>query len=218
MLRICLTGSIATGKTTVSQFMQEEGAIIIDTDLITHSIYKHPTPPSIKILEVFGREYLNNGNIDRKKLGERVFKNPHDLELLNSIVHPFVREEVGRLTNFYEKLEKEKEKSFLIVYVIPLFFETNSNYKSRKRGPVISDRNYNVDYIVLAACSGENQFKRLTERESYSPEEAERRIRAQIPIEEKKKKADFVIDTNQSLEDIKHDVKILLKGWKWDPL
>jgi dephospho-CoA kinase len=203
MLRICLTGSIATGKTTVSRFMQEEGALIIDTDLITHSIYRHPSPTSLKILEAFGGEYLVNENIDRKKLGARVFKNPHDLELLNSIVHPSVRDEVSRLTGFYSQQEKELNKTFLLVYVIPLFFETKHSY--------------DVDYVVVAACSAENQLSRLTEREGYTPEEAERRIRAQIPVAEKIKQADYVIDTNKSLAEIKQNVKILLKKWKWDP-
>jgi dephospho-CoA kinase len=87
--------------------------------------------------------------------------------------------------------------------VIPLYFETKSNY--------------HADYVVVAACTPENQFKRLTLREGYSSEEAERRIRAQIPVAEKIKMADYVIDTNQTLEEIKHDVKILLNDWKWDP-
>jgi dephospho-CoA kinase len=204
MLRICLTGSIATGKTTVSKFMQAEGAIIIDTDLITHSIYNHPTPTSIKILEVFGPEYLKEQNIDRKKLGERVFKNPHDLELLNSIVHPSVRAEVAKFTRHYKKIEEQNNKSFLLVYVIPLFFES-----------AVSD--YDIDYIVVAGCSKENQFKRLVEREGYTEQEAIRRINSQIPIEEKMMKADYVIDNNQALDKIRIDVKTLLKNWAWDP-
>ncbi len=203
MIRICLTGSIATGKTTISRFMQEEGAIVIDTDLITHSIYRHPTPTSEKILALFGSEYLKEQSIDRKKLGERVFKNPQELELLNSIVHPSVRAEVAKFTEHYKKIEEEKGVCILLVYVIPLFFESGADY--------------NVDYVVVASCSQENQFKRLVERNGYNKEDAIRRIKAQIPVEEKAKKADYVIDTNKPPDKIRDDVKSLLKKWDWEP-
>lgn len=202
MLKICLTGSIATGKTTVSRLMAENGAIIIDTDLLTHAAYKYPSPASEKIIQYFGEEFLLEGHIDRKKLAARVFSKPEDLKVLNSIVHPFIYSEVGRLSQYYENLAKENQKNYLLVYVIPLFFETNSKYQ--------------VDHIVLAACSPENQLKRLIAREGYSKEEAVRRINSQMPIELKISKSDFVIDTNQSIDIIKNEVRELLNKFVWD--
>lgn len=202
MIKVVLTGSIATGKTTVSEILKKYGAIIIDTDLITHQIYIHPTSTTLKILESFGNEYLEDNQINRKKLSEKVFKEEEALKKLNSIVHPAVREEVRLLTEKYNMLEKQKGLNYLIVYVIPLYFEAGSNYES--------------DYILVSACSEENQLQRLIKRNGFSYEQAITRIKSQIPISEKIKKADFVIDTNQSFDKIEADLKKLINSWEWD--
>lgn len=202
MIKVCLTGSIATGKTTISKQLADSGAIILDTDLIVHSMYNYPSETSKKILEAFGTDLLQENKIDRKKLSQIVFSDPKKLELLNSIVHPAVRKYVYDEVQKYEQLEKEKNQNYLLVYVIPLFFETNSSYQ--------------VDKILLAFCSEENQLKRLIQRENYTQEEALKRIKAQIPIAEKIKKADFLIDTNHDLESVKGQVSDFLKKFKWD--
>lgn len=202
MIKVCLTGSIATGKTTISKQLVDSGAIILDTDLIVHSMYNYPSETSKKILEAFGTDLLQENKIDRKKLSQIVFSDPKKLELLNSIVHPAVRKYVYYEVQKYEQLEKEKNQNYLLVYVIPLFFETNSSYQ--------------VDKILLAFCSEENQLKRLIQRENYTQEEALKRIKAQIPISEKIKKADFLIDTNLDLESVKGQVSDFLKKFKWD--
>lgn len=201
MMKLCLTGSISTGKTTVSSFMSELGAIIIDTDLVTHNLYKYPSEASNKILEAFGLELLKEDNtIDRKKLGAIVFKDKEKLEILNKIVHPLVRKEVYAQRDYY--LSKEKGRNFLLVYVIPLYFEAGKTYE--------------VDAIVVSACSKENQLKRLMLRDNCSQEEAERRINSQISIEEKIKQADYIIDTNKTKEEIKVQVSNLLSKFSWD--
>lgn len=202
MIKLILTGSIATGKTTVSEILKKFGAVIIDTDVITHQIYAHPTPTTIKILEIFGDHYLENNLIDRKKLSELVFKDKLELEKLNSIVHPNIREQVKLLTEKYHEIEKEKGLNYLLVYVIPLFFEAGSNYES--------------DYILVASCSEENQLQRLMKRNGFSYDQAISRIKSQIPISEKIKNADFVIDTNQSFDKIESDLKKLINTWEWD--
>ncbi|MFN8578995.1 MAG: dephospho-CoA kinase [Candidatus Sericytochromatia bacterium] len=202
MIKIILTGSIATGKTTVADILKKYGAIIIDTDIITHQIYNHPTPTTEKILNEFGEEYLENGQINRKKLAELVFKDKNALEKLNSIVHPDVRNQVKLLTEKYQKLEKENNLSYLVIYVIPLYFEVGKHYES--------------DYVLVASCSEDNQIKRLMKRGNFSYQEARVRINAQIPISDKVKESDFVIDTNQSFDKIESDLKDLIKSWEWD--
>lgn len=202
MLKIILTGSIATGKSTVSELMKNYGAIIIDTDLIAHQIYNHPTPTTEKILKEFGEHYLEENKINRKKLAEAVFKDEFLLQKLNSIVHPDIRGEVKSLTEKYEKIEKEKNKSFLVVYVIPLYFEAGKNYES--------------DYVLVSACSEENQLQRLMKRGNFSHNEAKVRIDSQIPILIKINQADYVIDTNQTFDKIESDLKKLMYSWEWD--
>lgn len=202
MIKICLTGSIATGKTTISKQLEDSGAIILDTDLIVHSMYNYPSETSKKLLETFGSDLLQENKIDRKKLSQIVFSDPSKLELLNSIVHPAVKKYVYDEVQKYEQLEKEKNENYLVVYVIPLFFETNSSYQ--------------VDKILLAFCSEENQLNRLIQRENYTQEEALKRIKAQMPIAEKIKKADFLIDTNLDLASVKEQVSDFLNKFKWD--
>jgi dephospho-CoA kinase len=202
MLKIILTGSIATGKSTVSEIMKKNGAIIIDTDIITHQIYNHPSLTTLKILDEFGENYLENGQINRKKLAETVFKDENLLKKLNSIVHPDVRNQVKLLTEKYKNIENEKKLSYLVVYVIPLYFEVGKNYES--------------DYVLVASCSQENQLERLMKRGNFSYNEAKVRIESQISITEKIKESDFVIDTNQSFDKIESDLKELMSSWEWN--
>lgn len=202
MIKFCLTGSISTGKTTVSKYMKDFGAIIIDTDIVVHDLYNYPSETSKKIISVFGEDLLENGQINRKELSKIVFSDSEKLKKLNDIVHPDVRKEVYRLTEEYEKDEKLKTKTYLLVYVIPLFFETGSSYS--------------VGNIIVSACSEKNQLLRLIERNNFTKEEAVKRIISQIPISEKIKKADYVIDTNESLDKIEDQVRNLLSRFEWD--
>ena len=201
MLKIILTGSIATGKSTVSDIMKRYGAVIVDTDIIAHQIYNHPSPTSLKILNEFGNEYLENNQINRVKLSKLVFSDKKYLEKLNSIVHPDVRQEVQILSEKYALLEKEKNINLLLVYVIPLYFETGKNYEA--------------DYVVVSACSKENQIDRLMKRNNFTYEQAIARINAQISISDKINQADYVIDTNGDFAQIEYDVKSLILSWSW---
>jgi len=204
MIKIGLTGGIATGKTTVSDFMKKEGAIIIDTDMITHLIYKYPSETSLKILETFGNEYLDTENniINRKKLGKRVFENKSELDLLNQIVHPLIHKETDKILNFYLNLEKEENKNFLIIYVAPLLFEAK--------------RESFVDFVIVVSCSEENQIKRLIERNKCTKDDAQKKINSQMPTKLKEEKAHFIIDTNKPVEDVETQIKKLLNNWEWD--
>lgn len=204
MILICLTGSIATGKTTISNFMAKKGCILIDTDLVVHNMYNSGTEASKKIKNEFGDNCINeDGSVNRKKLGDIVFENKDKLKKLNEIIHPLVREEVFRQTDIYKQIEKENNLNLIVVYVIPLFFETGSNYP--------------VDYILVSHCSEENQLERLIKRNNFTKEEAINRIKSQIPIKEKMSKANFLINTNESISSIKRQVSDLLSKFKWDP-
>lgn len=204
MILICLTGSIATGKTTISNFMAKKGCILIDTDLVVHNMYNSGTEASKKIQNEFGDNCINeDGSVNRKKLGDIVFENKDKLKKLNEIIHPLVREEVFRQTDIYKQIEKENNLNLIVVYVIPLFFETESNYP--------------VDYILVSHCSEENQLERLIKRNNFTKEEAINRIKSQIPIKEKMSKANFLINTNESISSIKRQVSDLLSKFKWDP-
>ncbi|MFN8673834.1 MAG: dephospho-CoA kinase [Candidatus Sericytochromatia bacterium] len=204
MIKFCLTGSIATGKTTVSNFLKELGCIIIDTDQVVHDLYNYPSKTSKKIINHFGQNLLENNQINRIELSKIVFSDKQKLKELNEIVHPDVKEEVYNRTKNIEILEKDKNKNYILVYVIPLFFETGSSYQ--------------VDHIIVSACSEKNQLDRLIERNSFSKEEAVKRIISQISISEKIKKADFIIDTNENLDKIKEQVKNLLDKFTWDKI
>jgi len=199
---MALSGSIATGKTTVSEIMKKEGVVIIDTDQITHSLYQIPGELFRELAIVFGQEIISEKGIDRQKLAAIVFNNPEKLSKLNEIVHPAVKKEVYRLLENLQQEEKNKNKNYLVILVIPLLFEVNSSYNS--------------EFIIVAACSPENQLKRLCQRNSISYEEAKKRIISQLPIEIKSKKADYVIDTNGNFSEIELQVKELLKKWRWD--
>lgn len=201
---MCLTGSISTGKTTVSNFMKEEGCILIDTDLVVHNMYNFKGEASEKIEEVFGETCINlDGSVNREKLGSIVFSEKRKLEKLNEIIHPLVRKEVFRQRDYWKEYEEKNKLNLLLVYVIPLFFETGSNYP--------------VDYITVSFCSEETQLERLIRRNKYTKEEAIKRINAQIPIKEKVNKADFLVDTNGSIESIKEQVSNLLSKLHWNP-
>ncbi|MBC7475057.1 MAG: dephospho-CoA kinase [Candidatus Sericytochromatia bacterium] len=203
MISLILTGSVATGKTTVSNFMQEQKAIIIDTDLLTHGLYDYPSPTINKLVDTFGENILDKDlSVDRKKLAKIVFNDPESLKKLNDIVHPDVRAKVNQVTKYYQDIETKLNKNFLIVYVIPLYFEAG--------------KNYTADYIVVATCSKEKQLERLIKRGGYSLDEAERRIDTQISITEKIKYSNYIIDTNQDFDKIKNNVYQLLASWKWD--
>ncbi|MFN4150132.1 MAG: dephospho-CoA kinase [Candidatus Sericytochromatia bacterium] len=204
MILMCLTGSIATGKTTVSDFMKEKGCILIDTDLVVHDMYNFKGEASEKIKEEFGENCINlDGSVNREKLGSIVFSDKSKLEKLNEIIHPLVRKEVFRQRDYWKKYEEKNKLNLLVIYVIPLFFETGGNYP--------------VDYITVSFCSEETQLERLIKRNKYTKEEAIKRINSQIPIKEKVNKADFLVDTNGSIESIKEQVSNLLSKLHWNP-
>ena len=181
-----ITGGIATGKTAVSNILQEMGFDIIDMDIISREVIE--LPEVIKMLtKEFGTDILTNSSIDRKKLRNAVFDSSEKVNKLNSIMHPAI------IKISKEKIEHLKSmKKKLIVVVIPLLFEVNLEYL--------------VDKILLVAASREKQTERIIKRDNTNKTDAENIINSQMPLDEKRKKSDFIIENNGSLSELREKV------------
>jgi dephospho-CoA kinase len=188
MLWVGLTGGIASGKTSVAKQFVELGIPVVDADQISHDLMKKETTQYQTILQVFGLEILDaEGQIDRRKLGAIVFSNREKLLKLESILHPAIQEKVLELR---KKFEAEKQK--FAVYDVPLLFEKK-----------LMDQ---FDLILVVNCSEENQRARLKVRNSLTSKEIENRLKSQLPMAEKIKKANFIIENNSGFEDLRNEV------------
>jgi len=186
-----LTGSIGTGKSTVAQMFADLGAYIIDADQLSREVVKPGKPAWQKIVDYFGKDVLNDDlTINRSRLADVVFNDKAKLEKLNSIVHPEVLKEDALLV---EKI-KTVNPDGLIVKEIPLLLEL---------GPELARKI--VDIIIVVYASPEVQLKRLIER-GMSEEDARNRIKNQIPVGDKIKSADFVVNNNGDLESTRAQV------------
>jgi dephospho-CoA kinase len=193
-LVIGLTGGIASGKSTVSSMLMDMGITVVDADIEARLAVMKGEPAYNKIIEEFGREILlDNGEIDRQKLGSIIFHQDEKRQTLNEIVHPEVRKRMKEKT---ETAKQNGEEA--VVLDIPLLFESKLTYM--------------VDKTLLVYVDAETQLKRLIARNNLSVEDAQARIRSQLPLSEKLKLADSVIDNNGSLADTKKQLlKILVQ-------
>ena len=191
-----LTGGIASGKSTVAAMLKSLGIVIIDADIIAREVVEVGEDAYFKIVGAFGRSILHEDRtINRQKLGEVIFNNEQKRKILNSIVHPAVREKMNRLkTEYIEKGEK------IIVLDIPLLFESKQTHL--------------VEKVILVYVDRDVQLKRLMERNGLSMEEAEARINSQMPLSEKISLADAVINNNGTIEETKAQLLAVLKKWE----
>ena len=192
-LVVGLTGGIACGKTTVAEIFKKFGAEVIDTDSLGHQLLK--SDPSIreKLVSAFGNGILDGrGEIDRSKLGRLVFDNPDCLRILNEIIHPPIIE----LTNAEIKRKLSSGKNEVVVIDAALLIELNLMYM--------------VDSVVLVCADEDTQVRRLIQR-GLSQEDAQKRIRSQMPSHEKARFADFIIYTDGSMSDT---IKQAEQVWK----
>jgi dephospho-CoA kinase len=191
---IGLTGGIATGKSAVAEIFRNKGIDVIDADPIAHQALVASSPVFGSIVQTFGQDVVSsNGNIDRQKLGEKIFANSALRLKLDALVHPFVRSQVALL-----KQKLVDQGCLLAIYDVPLLFEKNMQK--------------NFDKIIVVTCDPLIQKQRLMKRNGLSEQEALLRIAAQLPMSEKIRQADFVIENNGSLEDLKNTVhKILVQ-------
>lgn len=190
MLIVGLTGGYACGKSTVAEMFVELGAVLIDADKIAREVVKPDKQAWFEIVAHFGKGILlENGEIDRKVLGEVVFRDKAEREILNAIVHPRVLEEELKAI---EEI-KDREPDAIVILSVPLLIESG-HYKQ-------------CDKIVVVRVDKDTQIIRLMERDGFSREEAIRRISAQMPLSEKVAYADFVIDNSGSREETEVQIK-----------
>jgi len=194
MLKVGLTGSIGTGKSTVEEIFKKLGAYTIDADKVVHSLLERPEIIE-KIRQVFGDDVIKNGKVDRKKLAGIVFLDYRKKKILEDILHPEVFKEIQ---NFFKEVEK-KDPCAIAIADVPLMIETGS-YK-------------NYDVVIVVYAPKELQLKRLIQK-GMTEEEALSRINAQMDIEEKKKYADIIIENTGTIEELKEKVKNVYKRLK----
>jgi dephospho-CoA kinase len=184
MVIVGLTGSVGTGKSTVTNFFRELGAYIIDWDELARKVTRPHLRAWKEIVEYFGKDFLNEDlTINRQKLAEMVFSDKEKVAKLNQIVHPEVFKEDERITNEIKNLDPDA----LIIKDIPLLFELKLTQ------PVFMDK------VVVVSASEQTQLRRLEEK-GMSRKDAQSRIKSQLPLEEKIRSADFVIDNDGPLE------------------
>ncbi|WIF94398.1 dephospho-CoA kinase [Caminicella sporogenes] len=189
---IGLTGGIASGKSTVSSYLKELGAVVIDADIVAREIVEKGKPALKEIVKCFGKEVLNeDGTLNRKYLGKIVFNNPEKLKILNKITHERIIKNIKEKIKFYEHLGKYK----VIFIDAALLIEMN-----------MTDM---VDEVWLVAIDREKQIERLMIRDKLTYDEALKRINSQMSLEEKKKYADVIIDNSKSIKDLKRQIDIL---------
>lgn len=196
MLIVGLTGGIASGKSTIARALREEpGIAVVDADRIAWETYRPGTEVYKKLVERFGEGIVNDqGEIDRKKLGAIVFRDPEARRSLNDIVHPAV------LSKLREIARRERARGTRVLVVeAALLLES----------PHV-DRSF-FDYYVLVAVDPEEQLRRLMERDGLPREEALRRVQAQTPQDEKIPRADFVLWSRGRPEDTVREAKRLFR-------
>jgi len=178
---IALTGGIATGKSTVASLMGLNGLRIIDADAISHRLLDENTS---WVGAHFGAEYVNGAKVNRPLLGQKIFSNPDAKKELETFLHPKIRAAIE------EASEKQDRLKYPYLIDIPLFFETSS---------------YPIEHSVVVYTPKEVQLERFMKRNGFSHEESLRRIESQMDIEEKKKRATWVIDNSQNLKHLQKE-------------
>jgi len=192
-----LTGGIGTGKSTVSRLLIELGAVVIDADAIVHALQAPGSPVLAEIADVLGGDVLDaTGALDRARAAERVFRDPVQRQRLNAIMHPRVAAEMARRSD-----AARRAGAPLIVMDIPLLFETRPRDRAAARG--------SADATVLVYAPRAVQIERTVARDGCTREQAEQRIAAQLPIDEKRALADHVIDNGGALIDTERQVREL---------
>ncbi|MDQ7045771.1 MAG: dephospho-CoA kinase [Sulfurimonas sp.] len=180
---IALSGGIATGKSTVASLMALNGMRVIDADTISHQILD---AHFAWVVDTFGKRYVNNSKVDRAKLGTMIFSSPDAKKTLEAFLHPKIRDEIERLSVKQDRLK------FPYLIDIPLFFENGA---------------YNIKDSVVVYTPKEVQLERFMKRNKYSQEESLNRMSSQMPIDEKREKATWIIDNSKNLKHLQQEVE-----------
>lgn len=191
---IGLTGSIATGKSTVANMLREYGLPIVDADVIARQVVAPGTTTLAQIVEAFGPEtLLEDGTMNRAYIGQQIFHEPDKRALLNGIIHPAIRAEMLAQRDAYVEAGQH------VVMDIPLLFESKLMHY--------------VENILVVAVSEDTQLARLMARNDLSEADARARITSQMPIREKIDGADAVLHNDGSLDETKAQLHAILEKW-----
>lgn len=189
MKRIGLTGGIASGKSTVARLLEARGVPVIDADQIARQVVE-PGSPGLAAIRSRWPGVVRDGALDRKALGAIVFADPAERRALEAITHPLIRAEAAR------RFARAREAgASVVVYEAALLFE--------------NDLDRELDATILVAAPVEAQIERMRRRDGLSQEEAEARLRAQMPLDEKRRRATFVVENDGDLERLERRVSSL---------
>lgn len=188
MLVLGLTGSIGMGKTTTARFFADEGVPVLDADAVVHQLYDGE---AVAAIEKAFPGTSRDGRIDREELSRRVVGNPEALKQLEAIVHPLVRAAQARFL-----ADAERSGAPVAVLDVPLLFETGGERR--------------VDAVVVVSAPADVQRARTLDRAGMTAEKFEALLQKQMPDDEKRRRADFVVDTSQSFDSARAQVRAIL--------
>jgi dephospho-CoA kinase len=188
MLVLGLTGSIGMGKTTTARFFADEGVPVLDADAVVHRLYDGE---AVAAIEKAFPGTSRDGRIDREELSRRVVGSPEALKQLEAIVHPLVRAAQARFL-----ADAERSGAPVAVLDVPLLFETGGDRR--------------VDAVVVVSAPADVQRARTLDRAGMTAEKFEALLQKQMPDDEKRRRADFVVDTSQSFDSARAQVRAIL--------
>lgn len=194
MLMVGLTGGIGSGKSVVARMFKDEGAYVIDLDDLARRVVEPDKPAWRDVLAYFGTGVLNpDRTLNRSALAEIVFSDPKSRKVLEEFTHPRIFEERDALLEAI----KDKDPCSVVVIEFPLLFELSFQKK--------------FDKIILVYVSRDVQIRRARERDGLSEKEVSNRLRAQIPIDEKRSFSDYIIDNEGSLDNTRNQVSEVMR-------
>lgn len=193
MIKIGITGTIGSGKSTITSYLRDRGIPIVDADIISRYIYSKYPVLLTKISNIFGSEFINNNNLDRKKMAKLIFYNKEMRVLFEGIVLPYIKLEIK---NEFEVIEKAEKK--ICVLDAPTLIE--------------NDLHVFMNYNILIYCDEEMQIERVMKRDNISREDVIRRMTSQLSVEEKLKKVQFAINNSFSKERAYYEVSKIFRG------
>lgn len=193
---IGLTGSIASGKSTVARMLKEFKLPIVDADIVARDVVEPGTPTLAAIVETFGEGALReDGSMNREYVGQLIFHDPSKRKMLNDIIHPAIREEMIRRRDEWIAAGEQT-----VIMDIPLLFESKLQHF--------------VEKILVVSVTDEIQLERLMARNGFSKEDALARIRSQLPMSVKEQGAHAVIYNNGTEEQTKEQLESILRKWE----
>ncbi|GAK71497.1 dephospho-CoA kinase [Agrobacterium rubi TR3 = NBRC 13261] len=190
MITIGLTGSIGMGKSTTAKLFADEAVAVCDSDALVHDLYGNEAVP---LIEGAFPGTTTDGRVDREKLSEHLRQNPAHFKMLEAIVHPLVQQKQRQVL----EMQRSRGAEFALLD-IPLLFETGAETR--------------VDSVVVVSCAPDIQRQRVLSRPGMTEEKFQMILARQLPDAEKKRRANFVIDTGQGLDGARSQVRAVLAG------